>query len=219
MAEMVTTPTKTFTAGAAIAKWARVKLSAGKLAAAGAAEQALGVIENQTFADGDIVAVRLKTAQGTLKMIAGGSISVGDAVYGAASGKVSATANGNPEGVALTAGEDGTIIEVLHVPTLDTALNVQGLAADYKIASGQHTTVAAADTVATGLTTVVSVVVQLDSDPADGAMHATGTIGDQAGSPAAGSIIIKTWKSTDGDATLVAADAFSKKVNWIAIGT
>ena len=53
----------------------------------------------------------------------------------------------------------------------------------------------------------------------DGAMHATASIGDQAGSPAAGSILIKTWKSTDGDATLIAATTFSMKVNWIAFGT
>lgn len=93
------------------------------------------------------------------------------------------------------------------------------VAAGYKLARGQHTTVDENDTVVTGLATVVAVVAQLDSDPVDGAMHVTSSIGDQAGAPAAGSIYIKTWKSTDGDATLVAASTFSKLVNWIAIGT
>ena len=84
--------------------------------------------------------------------------------------------------------------------------------------SGQHTTVAASDTVVTGLALVFSVVAQLDDDPVDGAMHATSSIGDQAGAPDAGSILIKTWKSTDADATLIAATTFGKKVNWIAVG-
>lgn len=96
---------------------------------------------------------------------------------------------------------------------------VQGAAGGYKIARGQHTTVDENDTVVTGLATVVAVVVQLDSDPVDGCMHATGSIGDQAGAPAAGSILIKTWKSTDADASLVPATTFTKLVNWVAIGT
>jgi len=100
-------------------------------------------------------------------------------------------------------------------------LNVQpaGGAGGMKLRFGQHTTVAASDTVVTGLNTVVAIVAQLNDDPVDGAMHVTASIGDQAGAPAAGSVLINTWKSTDGDATLVAATTFSKKVNWIAIGT
>jgi hypothetical protein len=96
---------------------------------------------------------------------------------------------------------------------------VVGVAGGYKIARGQHTTLDADDTVVTGLATVVAVIAQLDSDPVDGAMHVTASIGDQAGAPAAGSIFIKTWKSTDGDATLVPATTFTKLVNWVAIGT
>ena len=93
------------------------------------------------------------------------------------------------------------------------------VAAGYKVARGQHTTVDENDTVVTGLATVVSVVAGLDDDPVDGCMHVTASIGDQNGAPAAGSILIKTWKSTDADASLVAASTFGKKVNWIAIGT
>lgn len=89
----------------------------------------------------------------------------------------------------------------------------------YKIARGQHTTLDADDTVVTGLTSVVAIVASLNSDPVDGAMYVTANIGDQAGSPAAGSVYIKTWKNTDADATHVAATTFSILVNWIAIGT
>jgi predicted RecA/RadA family phage recombinase len=84
--------------------------------------------------------------------------------------------------------------------------------------AGQLTTASATDTVVTGLSTVVGAVATYDTDPADPNTYVSATIGDQAGSPAAGSIIIKTWKQSGTDPTPVAADAFSKKVNWIAFG-
>lgn len=98
-------------------------------------------------------------------------------------------------------------------------LLTQGVAAGYKIARGQQTTVAAVDTVVTGLTTVVAVVASYDDDPGDANLLVSATIGNQAGAPAAGSIIIKTWKTDGVDPTPVAATAFGKKVNWIAVGT
>ncbi len=89
-----------------------------------------------------------------------------------------------------------------------------------KIARGQLTTVMAADTVATGLSTVATVIASLESDPTDNPFMVTAQIGDQAGVPAAGSIIIKSWQNTTGtDPTPAAATTFGKKVNWIAIGT
>ncbi len=97
---------------------------------------------------------------------------------------------------------------------------VAGIAASYKVARGQLTTASATDTVVTGLATVVSAVACLDDNPSDDPEWVSCTIGDQAGSPAAGSIIVKTWKNTAGnDPTPAAATTFSKKVNWIAVGT
>jgi hypothetical protein len=93
-------------------------------------------------------------------------------------------------------------------------LITQGVAAGYKIARGIHTTVDEDDTVATGLATVVAVVVSLESDPVSGAAFVTGVVGNQAGAPAAGSIQIKTF-----ELDLTAGTTFSKLVNWIAIGT
>jgi hypothetical protein len=88
-----------------------------------------------------------------------------------------------------------------------------------RTARGQHTTVTASDTVVTGLTKVVSVVASLDSDPTDNPMLVSASIGDQAGAPASGSVLIKTWQNTGGtDPTPAAASTFAKKVNWIAIG-
>jgi hypothetical protein len=89
-----------------------------------------------------------------------------------------------------------------------------------KFARGQLTTVTAADTVVTGLATVVAVVASLESDPTDNPFMASAQIGDQAGAPAAGAIIIKTWQNSAGtDPTPAAATTFGKKVNWVAIGT
>jgi hypothetical protein len=94
------------------------------------------------------------------------------------------------------------------------------VAAGYKIARGQHTTASATDTIVTGLATVVSAVANLEDAPVIGCDRAQANIGDQAGAPAAGSILIKTFKPTaPGDSTPIAATTFGKKVNWTAIGT
>ncbi len=113
---------------------------------------------------------------------------------------------------------DGT--DVTAATKAGTAAPVAGVAAGYKIARGQLTTVTAADTVVTGLATVIAVVASMESDPGDDPFMCSAQVGDQAGTPAAGSVIIKTWKNTGGtDPTPLAATTFSKKVNWIAVGT
>lgn len=90
----------------------------------------------------------------------------------------------------------------------------------FRITRGQHTTIAASDTVVTGLSSVVAIVATLDDDPVAGCQFVTASRGNQAGAPAAGSVYIKTWKATAADDTaLIAATTFSKKVNWIAIGS
>jgi predicted RecA/RadA family phage recombinase len=88
-----------------------------------------------------------------------------------------------------------------------------------KTVAGQATTATASDTIVTGLSKVVSVIAGLDDDPGDDPMLVSASIGDQAGAPAAGSFLLKTWKNTGGtDPTPVAASTFGKKVNWIAVG-
>lgn len=87
-----------------------------------------------------------------------------------------------------------------------------------KFVTGQSTTVAASDTIVTGLTKLLGVVASYDTDPADANTYVSASIGDQAGTPAAGSFLLKTWKQSGTDPTPIAADAFSKKVNWIAYG-
>lgn len=122
MSQWVDGNTRTFTAGAAIAENLRVKLSSSKLAAAGLAEAEIGTVTRETFADLDLVAVRLRTANGTAKMVASAAISADATVYTAAAGKISSTqGTGAYEiGTALEAATaDGDVIEVLRSGHMD----------------------------------------------------------------------------------------------------
>lgn len=116
MSQYVETPTRTFTAGAAIAKFLRVKISSTKLAVAGITDLEVGTIEKATFADGDVVAVRLASAQGTAKMVAAAAVAMGAKVYTAASGKVSVSAStAYPIGIAMeAAAADDDVFEVMR---------------------------------------------------------------------------------------------------------
>jgi predicted RecA/RadA family phage recombinase len=126
-------------------------------------------------------------------------------------GKFTTTAAENvAAGVAVEAAlEADTTGKVLLTPPGSGGLTV---------VAGQLTTVSATDIVVTGLSQVLAVVAGYETDPADPNSYVSAQIGDQAGSPAAGSIVVKTWKTTGSDPTPVAADAFGKKVNWIAVG-
>jgi len=115
MSQYVDTNVKTLTAGAAIDQYLRVYITSGKLAAAGASTKAVGTLVDESFADGDKVGVRLRTAAGTHKMVASEAITAGNYVYAAASGKVAAD-GAFVEGIALeAAAADGDVIEVMVV--------------------------------------------------------------------------------------------------------
>lgn len=91
----------------------------------------------------------------------------------------------------------------------------------YKIARGEHTQVAASDTVVSGLTTVVAVIVSPRTRTVK-QLFFNGSPGDQAGTPAAGSFLITSQKPTAvNDVTPTAATDFTDNVvvDWIAIGT
>lgn len=124
MSQYVEANCRSFIAGGAIAQYLRVTLSSGKLAAAGITVKELGTLEEAAFADGDARAVRLRTAQGTVKMVANGAISLGADVYTAASGKVGPSAStGYLIGTALeAAGANNDVIEVLRNSHGDTAV-------------------------------------------------------------------------------------------------
>lgn len=84
-----------------------------------------------------------------------------------------------------------------------------------KFVWGQATTVAAADTIASGLSVVEACGATLNDDPVAGCQSVT-----CAQSATAGSIVVKTWKATaTADTAVIAATTFTKKVTWWAIGT
>lgn len=96
---------------------------------------------------------------------------------------------------------------------------VVAAASGYKIATGVAT-ITGSGTVATGLTTVVSVTATQQEDfSLTNGVGCSGSVGNQSGAPAAGSVIIKCWKPTaSGDVTPIASAA-ALHVNWTARGT
>ncbi len=151
---------------------------------------------------------------GEVDVEAGGQIKIAGTQITASAAEINTL-----DGVTASTAELNILDGVTRTAAQINAL-VEGVAAGYKVARGQHTTVAASDTVVTGLATVVSAVAILDDDPGLDPLFVTCSIGDQAGAPDAGSILIKSWKATAAnDVTPIAATVFGKKVNWVAIGT
>jgi hypothetical protein len=96
---------------------------------------------------------------------------------------------------------------------------VVGVATSYKLARGVSS-ITGSGTVVTGLATVVAVVATMQADASlTNGTSVTATIGDQAGSPAAGSVILKVWKPTSSSDGTPVASAAAVSVNWVAIGT
>ncbi|MDD5566232.1 MAG: DUF2190 family protein [Candidatus Omnitrophica bacterium] len=109
---------KTFTAGEALARARRVKLSSGygtQVEYADAADDYIGVTL-EAAASGEPVAVKLKRASpGTVEVEASVTTTAGATLYGAADGKVSVSSTGTDKfGKGLEAASgDGAVIEAL----------------------------------------------------------------------------------------------------------
>lgn len=113
MAQYIEAPTKGFVASEAVAQFLRVHLSSGEIEVAGATDVEIGTAETPTFGSDEPITVRLRTAQGTVKMVASGSITAGNDVYRAASGKVASSGDFNLGTALEAASGDGSVIEVL----------------------------------------------------------------------------------------------------------
>lgn len=118
MATIVEGPLKTFTAGGALLPYRLVKLSSGVLAYPDTSDTVtIGVLEAEAFAAGDMVPVRLRTAQGTWKVQASTSISADGSCYIGANGTV-ASSGTQVIGMALEAASGaGDIIEIMPAMT------------------------------------------------------------------------------------------------------
>lgn len=111
------TRVKTFTGGAVMGNYLRVKAAAGvvTLAGVGATDIDIGVLNRPALAIGDQVPVTLRNAQGTTLMVAAAAIAADVEFYGAAGGKISTTVSGPPLGKTLEAATaDNDVIEVIR---------------------------------------------------------------------------------------------------------
>lgn len=117
MSQFVETPTRTFTAAGALGQYLRVK-TPGALALAGASDVEIGTMELPCLAAGPAT-VRLRTAQGTRKMVASEAITAGDPVYAAAGGKVASTGTVYCGTAVEAAGANNDVFEVLPGPNTD----------------------------------------------------------------------------------------------------
>lgn len=203
---------KTFTAGAALAVFRRVKLSAGKLAYSGTADEDIGTITKPAFADLDPVNVRLINGPGTRLMCASEAISLHAKVYQGANGKVAATGT-KACGYALEAATaDNDLIEVLYIPQSD--LPVVAVAGGLRVAAGEATLGGTNPTaVVTGLTSITAVILTIkgSTTPGDDPVQVTYAV-------SGGTLNIYAWKNNGTDPTLVASTDNARVIGWFAVG-
>lgn len=126
-------PRKGFTAAAAIGINLRVKITDASTSpitinVAGASDPSIGVVEDAVLAAGPCT-VLLANAAGTRKMVASGSITGGNPVYAAATGKV-ASSGSVVEGKAFeTTTANNDILEVLSTHNSDISTAISGTTA------------------------------------------------------------------------------------------
>lgn len=191
------------------------------IAAAAATDEIVGILQNDPT-NGQAASIR---TVGISKLLLGvGGATRGNRLTSDANGKGVVAAGAQVVGaIALHTGVVGDIIPVLVlVDGTDFMANVlAGTAAGLKVAFGEHVQVAASDTIVTGLTTVVAVTVTPRTRTVK-QLFFNASVGDQAGTPVAGSILITSQKPTAvNDVTPIAAVDFTDniKVNWAAFGT
>lgn len=106
---------KGFIANADLSAGTIVKLSAGKVVAATAGtDVSIGVLTSDVKS-GQTADVRLRSAEGTVKVLAGGTIAAGEKVTATTAGKALKTTTAGNEvlGVALEAAVSGDLFEVM----------------------------------------------------------------------------------------------------------
>lgn len=116
----------TFTAYGALGANVRVKIKSGttttpaQVEAAGAGEQHIGTTM-YGVADGEQVAIRLRTAPGIHEGVAADSFSKAAVLYGAAAGKISDSSSGTAIGIAIEAATaDGDVVQYIPFTVIST---------------------------------------------------------------------------------------------------
>ena len=126
MSQYVDGNLKGYIADEAIAQHLRVKLdSDGRVTVAGLTDREIGTAETAAYAAGDPITVRLRTASGSVKMVAIEAITVGSLVYTETNGKIQDTAASTAfliRTASESASGDGSVIEVVRNAHGDTAV-------------------------------------------------------------------------------------------------
>jgi hypothetical protein len=128
MSQFFETPTRPDVAAGAIAQFLRVK-TPGALVVAGASDVEIGTMDDPVTAAGPAT-VRLRSASGTVKMVASGAISEGATVYAAAGGKVSASGTIVVGQAMHATTADNDVVEVLRYADVGPSFSVQTIDAD-----------------------------------------------------------------------------------------
>jgi hypothetical protein len=153
--------TPTFTATTALARYLRVKLTAGKLVAAGAGEDEVGTLDGAALAADAKVAVIPSGEYCVRKVVAATAVAQYANLYRAAGGKLTATANGKRWGIAMEAASgDGSEINAMQIPAEAGDNSASVHTADATLTASQmygsiFTTVGAAGTVTFSLPAAV----------------------------------------------------------------
>lgn len=113
-------PRKTFTAAAAIECNTLVSLTADGVVPCTAEKMPIGLAETQAHDADDVVGVRLINASGSMEVLCSGTVAVGDKLSPAANGAVAKSTAFPVCGIALTAGEDGSLVEMMPLLNLQT---------------------------------------------------------------------------------------------------
>lgn len=115
MSQYNTSGEKAYIATSALGDGVIVKLSSGQVVAATAGTDLIVGVTVGAVGAGEVANVRLRSAQGTIKIKAGGTIAVGDAITAttAGAGIATTTATHKVVGVALEAASSGDIFEAM----------------------------------------------------------------------------------------------------------
>ncbi|MBX3465292.1 MAG: hypothetical protein KF878_00145 [Planctomycetes bacterium] len=132
MADVNETGKKTFFAAEPLAAYRRVKFVAGsgtRVEYAGAGDEHLGVTLGKQDTIGGVIEVALTNKPGTVKVEAAGVFAAGADLYGAASGRVSATPAGSKIGQPTSAASGaGSIVELVVENTKPTSAGLVSIA-------------------------------------------------------------------------------------------
>lgn len=140
MSQYVQAPTRAFATSSALGQHLRVKVSASVLALAGTTDVELGTLERPVVTGDEVGTVRLRTAEGTAKMVASEAITAHNPVYAGANGKVAASGTVLVGKALEGATTDGDVIEVLRAGESSAAAAAGGTTAAAFLVDSDATT-------------------------------------------------------------------------------